>query len=173
MLVEKVYQRGVPMGGVLEANQAQQSPKFVVWATKDPIHANLDRIQLIKGWQKDGVEHEAVFDVACSGGRVPDERTGRCPGNGDAKTSDDDPGVDLQSCEISNEVGNAELKVLWEDEDFDPLIPAFYYFRVLQVPTCRWSSYDAIRLGQDPIEEVSATIQERAWSSSIWYSPGG
>jgi hypothetical protein len=80
-------------------------------------------------------------------------------------------GVDLRTCLIPDDVGATELKVLWEDRDFDSRYPAFYYFHVLQIPTCRWSTYDAIRMGQDPIKEVSATIQERAWSSSIWYSP--
>ena len=162
-LLAKAYAEGVAMGGTLASNHGGANPKFLVWASKDPIHANLDRIQIIKGWREDGVSHERVFDIACSDGAVPEATTGRCPDNGSR--------VDLRSCRISDEVGNAELKVLWEDRDFDPENSAFYYVRVLQNPTCRWSTYDAIRLGQDPIEEVSPTVQERAWSSSIWYSP--
>ena len=162
-MVEKAYLNGVPMGGVLAPNAGGENPKFIVWANKDPIHGSLDRIQMIKGWLENEVQHERVFDIACSDGLVPDASTGRCPDNGAR--------VDLQTCRISDGAGDAELKVLWEDEEFDPESSAFYYVRVLQNPTCRWSTYDAIRLGRDPIDEVSATVQERAWSSSIWYSP--
>jgi hypothetical protein len=162
-LVAKAYSGGVPMGGILEANPADTNPGFLVWAIKDPVHANLDRIQIVKGWREDGVQHEQVFDIACSDGLVPDAKTGRCPDNGAR--------VDLRTCQTTDDTGDAELKVLWEDRNFDPRNPAFYYVRVLQNPTCRWSTYDAIRLGLDPIGEVSPTVQERAWSSSIWYSP--
>jgi hypothetical protein len=162
-LITKAYDGGVPMGGVLEADQDGKNPKFIVWASKDPVHGNLDRIQVIKGWRENGLQKERVFDIACSDGLTPDAETGQC--------ADSRARVDLQTCRISADTGAAELKVLWEDRDFDSKNPAFYYFRVLQIPTCRWSTYDAIRLGQDPIKEVSATIRERAWSSSIWYSP--
>ena len=162
-LLTKAYAGGVPMGGVLGTNHGGENPKFLIWAIKDPVHSNLDRVQMVKGWREDGVIHERVFDIACSDGLVPDLKTGRCPDNGAR--------VDLRSCEISDDAGDAEVKVLWEDMDFDPQNSAFYYVRVLQNPTCRWSTYDAIRLGREPVEEVSATIKERAWSSSIWYSP--
>lgn len=161
--IAKAYAKGVPMGGTLDPSRGEENPKFIVWANKDPIHGNLDRIQMIKGWREDGVQHERVFDIACSDGGVPDEVTGRCPEN--------DARVDLRTCRISNDAGDAELKVLWEDRNFDPEDSAFYYVRVLQNPTCRWSTYDAIRLGRDPIKQVSPTVKERAWSSSIWYSP--
>ena len=154
---------GVPMDGVLGTNHGGENPNFLIWAIKGPVHSNLDRVQMVKGWREDGVIHERVFDIACSDGLVPDLKTGRCPDNGAR--------VDLRSCEISNDAGDAEVKVLWEDMDFDPQSSAFYYVRVLQNPTCRWSTYDAIRLGRKPAREVSATIKERAWSSSIWYSP--
>jgi hypothetical protein len=162
-LVERAYQSGVPMGGVLSPQERPVKPKFLVWATKDPVNANLDRIQLIKAWIEDGAQKEKIFDIACSDGLPPDAVTGRCP--------DNNAQVDLETCQVTEGTGNAELKVLWEDDGFNPDHTSFYYARVLQNPTCRWSTYDAIRLGIKPPKEVPATIQERAWSSAIWYSP--
>lgn len=162
-LVERAYQSGVPMGGVLGNEKVNGKPKLLVWATKDAINANLDRIQLIKGWVEDGEQKELVFDIACSDGQSPDPSTSKCPEN--------NAQVDLETCQITGDTGDSELKVLWEDDDFNPDHASFYYVRVLQNPTCRWSTYDAIRLGIKPIKEVPATIQERAWSSPIWYTP--
>lgn len=167
-LVEKAYQFGVPMGGVLDgpAQDGQGSmlkPKLLVWAAKDPNNASLDRIQVIKGWVENGEQKEEIFDIACADGRSANSTTGKCP-NTNAQ-------VDLETCQITESDGAAELKVLWEDESFNPNYASFYYVRVLQNPTCRWSTYDAIRLGIEPIKEVPAVMQERAWSSPIWYSP--
>jgi len=167
-LVEKAYQAGVPMGGVLKGlaqdNQGSMlKPKLLVWAAKDPNNASLDRIQVIKGWVENGEQKEQIFDIACADGRSPNSTTGKCP-NTNAQ-------VDLETCQITESDGAPELKVLWEDESFNSNYASFYYVRVLQNPTCRWSTYDAIRLGIKPIKEVTTTIQERAWSSPIWYSP--
>ncbi len=163
-LVRKAYAHGLPMGGVLGKNAEEGNPRFLLWATKDPNHANLDRIQVVKGWRENGAQKEQVMDIVCSDGSAPKALSGQC--------NDSGAQVDTKTCQIADGVGQAELKVLWEDKHFDPELSAFYYFRVLQVPTCRWSTYDAMRLGIEPIPEVPSTIQERAWSSPIWYSPG-
>jgi hypothetical protein len=162
-MVRKAYQTGVPMGASLDNPASGLKPKLLIWAMKDPGNAGLDRVQVIKGWVEDGEQKEKIYDVACADGLTPDFATGRCP-----KSSAQ---VDLDTCQITEDDGDAELKVLWEDEAFDPLHASFYYVRVLQNPTCRWSTYDAIRLGIAPVTEVSPTVQERAWSSPIWYSP--
>ncbi|MCW8863890.1 MAG: DUF3604 domain-containing protein [Colwellia sp.] len=162
-LIKDAYEIGVPMGGVLKANRQQQKPNFLVWAVKDPIGANLDRIQMVKGWVENGKIKEEVFDIACSDGASPSSETGKCPDNGAR--------VKLDTCEVSANVGDKEIKVLWTDENFKAEDSSFYYVRVLQNPTCRWSSYDAIRLNVAPPKEISAVLKERAWSSPIWYSP--
>ncbi len=166
-LVPRAYQSGVPMGSSLDVPIAEKrselTPKLLIWATKDPGNANLDRIQIIKGWVEDGEQKEAIYDVACADGQVPNSTSGQCP-PGKAQ-------VNLETCQISEGDGDVELKVLWEDPGFNPNHSSFYYVRVLQNPTCRWSTYDAIRLGIEPVEVTSPTIQERAWSSPIWYSP--
>jgi len=138
-----------------------KSPEFIVWAVRDAMDAPLQRIQMVKGWIDDaGQTHENVVDIACADGLQVDPATGRCPDNGAT--------VDLTSCQYSTGSGATELKTLWRDSDYDPDQSAFYYVRVLMNPTCRWSSYDAIRLGREPDPSVPATIQERAWSSPIW-----
>ena len=120
--------------------------------------------QVIKGWTEvSGRTYEKVFDVACSWGIAPDPETHRCANNG-AK-------VNLDNCEISKNVGSNELKTIWKDPEFNPSIKAFYYVRVLENPTCRWSTWDAIKSGNKPRADVAPTIQERAWSSPIWYVP--
>lgn len=160
---------GVPMGGVLypdtESDAAQQnSPRFLVWATRDPMDAPLQRVQMIKGWiDGEGNAQEKVVDIACADGLTVDPATGRCPDNGAS--------VDLKTCSFSKGSGANELKTLWRDPDYDPAQGAFYYVRVLMNPTCRWSSYDAIRLGRDPDPRVPPTIRERAWTSPIWLEP--
>ena len=162
---------GVPMGGVLHVPQnsdaaQRRSPGFFVWATRDPIDAPLQRVQMIKGWiDADGQTHEKVVDIACSNGLTVDPISGRCADNGAS--------VDVTTCNFSTNSGADELKTVWHDPDYDPSRAAFYYVRVLMNPTCRWSSYDAIRLGREPDPRVPATIRERAWTSPIWLDPAG
>jgi len=153
---------GVAMGGTLSPEDEQAtSPTFFVWAGADFMSAPLQRIQVIKGWiDADGETHERVRDVVCADGLEVDPNTLRCPDNGAA--------VDIASCQTLGERGAGQLMAAWQDEDFDASQDAFYYVRALQNPTCRWSTYDAIRLGRDPDPRVPATIRERAWSSPIW-----
>jgi hypothetical protein len=161
-VIAKAYAGGVPMGGDLVAD-GDRVPRFFVWATRDPNSAPLQTLQIVKGWVEDGTAVEKVIDVACSDGLEPDPATDRCPDNGAT--------VDLADCSISSDVGAAELQTLWTDPDFHPGKRAFYYVRVLENPKCRWSTWDAVRAGVDPREDVPATIQDRAWSSPIWYAP--
>ena len=128
------------------------------------MSAPLQRIQVVKGWiDADGQTHEEVRDIACADGLEVDPKTHRCPDNGAS--------VDVGTCELRGERGAKQLMTAWRDDDFDPSQDAFYYVRVLQNPTCRWSTYDAIRLGREPDPRVPATIRERAWSSPIWVDP--
>lgn len=163
--VPSLIKNGVPMGGVLQPDATKQkSPSFFVWATRDPIDAPLQRVQMIKGWlDAQGQTHEKVVDIACSDGLTVDPTSDRCP--------DNNANVDLETCSYSQGSGADELKTLWHDPDYDPAQGAFYYARVLMNPTCRWSSYDAIRLGREPDPRVPATIRERAWTSPIWLDP--
>ncbi|MEZ5550536.1 MAG: DUF3604 domain-containing protein [Pseudomonadales bacterium] len=158
------YQKAVPMGGDLLARGAA-APAFFVWAARAPDSAPLQRIQIVKGWMADGESREQVYDVACSGGASPDPGTYRCPDNG-AK-------VDVTTCEIDEARGAAELGALWRDPGFDPAQRAVYYARVLENPTCRWSTWDALRAGAALRPDLPAVIQERAWSSPIWFEPSG
>jgi hypothetical protein len=162
-LVADGYAGGVTMGSDL-LGRDEGEPRFLVWATRDPLSAPLQRLQVIKGWLAGGETFEKVHDVACSDGAVPDPATQRCPDNGAR--------VNLADCSISADVGAAELKALWRDPDFDAAQKAFYYVRVLENPTCRWSTWDAVRAGVEPRPDLKKTIQERAWSSPIWYVPG-
>jgi hypothetical protein len=152
------------MGGTLQADD-DQAPVFLAWAAADPNTAQLQRVQIIKGWREDGEHQELVYDVACSDGLTVDPDTHRCPDNGARVSSDD--------CSISADAGAGELKTMWRDPDFSPDQEAFYYVRVLENPVCRWSTWDAIRSGNEPRSDLPATIQERAWSSPIWYSATG
>ena len=139
-------------------------PQFMVWALRDLKRAPLDRVQIIKGWTElSGKPHEKIYDVACADGRRPDSKTKLC--------RDTRAKVNLNNCRISKNLGADELKAVWQDPDFDPNLKAFYYVRVLENPTCRWSSWDAIKSGEIPRADLPATIQERAWSSPIWYIP--
>jgi hypothetical protein len=160
--VKNAYAKGVPMGGDLPAGKGKE-PSFIVWAVKDPDDANLDRIQIIKGWTKQGQIFEKIYDVAWSGDRKPDPTTGKLPAVGST--------VDIPKATYTNTIGAVELKKEWKDPEFDPSLHAFYYARVLQIPTPRWSTYDAAKLGVAPPARVPATVQERAWTSPIWYAP--
>ena len=160
--VEQADRLGVPMGADLAADGGE-APSFVVWASRDAGSAALQRLQIIKGWIEDGETQEAVFDIACSDGLSPDPISHRCPDNGAS--------VDISTCEISSDLGAASLFNTWNDPEFDASQRALYYVRVLENPTCRWSTWDAIRNGTPPNPDLHATIQERAWSSPIWYTP--
>jgi hypothetical protein len=162
--IEKAYQGGVPMGGDLPAKPANaKAPIFAVWAQKDPESGNLDRIQIIKGWYARGHGWEIIYDVAWSDNRQPDPETGKLPPVGNT--------VDIEKATYSNNIGDTQLSAVWTDPDFDPGLHAVYYVRVLEIPTPRWSTYDAAKLGIPVPKGVPATIQERAWSSPIWYTP--
>jgi len=161
--VATAYASGVAMGGKLAARR-DTSPRLLAWAIGDPASAPLQRLQIIKGWATGGQTFERVYDVACSGGTAPDPVTHRCDDNGAQ--------VDTSDCSYSPRIGTTELKALWSDPDFDPGERAFYYVRVLENPTCRWSTWDAIRSGVDPRPDMPTTLQERAWSSPIWIEPG-
>jgi len=163
-LVSEAYQKGVTMGSDLLHNE-NKIPEFLVWAQRDKNGAPLQRIQIIKGWidNNSGRPKEKVYDVACSDGMQPDPTTNRCPDNGAR--------VNINDCSISTNVGSSELKTVWKDPEFAPDDKTFYYVRVLENPTCRWSTWDAIKAGYKPREGLHETIQERAWSSPIWYIP--
>jgi hypothetical protein len=157
------YEKGVPMGGDLPATQSAAAPSFMVYALKDPIGANLDRIQIVKGWlDADGKTRETVYDVAWSDGREPDAN-GKLPPVGNT--------VDLDNANWTNTIGAAELGAVWTDPDFDPGQRAFYYARVIEIPTPRWIVYDAFRFGVELPEDATTTHQERAYTSPIWYTP--
>ena len=159
-MVKKAYAGGVPMGGDLKA-QGSASPDFLLWATRDAGSAPLQRLQVIKGWiDTDGKTHERVYDVACAGGAAVDPATQRCPDN-NAK-------VDITTCAFNADSGADELKAHWRDPDFTAGDNAFYYVRALENPTCRWSTWDAVRAGSPPNPSLPTTIQERVWSSPIW-----
>ncbi|MEM7080143.1 MAG: DUF3604 domain-containing protein [Pseudomonadota bacterium] len=160
--IAKAYAEGVAMGSELLAN-GDTAPSLLAWATRDPNNAALQRLQIVKGWTVDGAHNERVYDVACSDGGKVDQKTHRCPDNGAQ--------VDLTNCAITEGVGAAELKAIWQDPDFDPAHNAFYYVRVLENPTCRWSTWDAIKEGVRPRTDLQPTIQERAWGSPIWFRP--
>jgi len=154
---------GVSMGGELKPATARGAPQFIVSAQKDPASAWLQRIQIIKGWIHDGRPRERVYDVVCADGLTVDPLSHRCP--------DNRARVDLHTCEYDRERGAVELSAQWTDPEFDPAVPAFYYARVLENPSCRWSTWDSLRSGMPLSDKVPATIQERAWSSPIWFDP--
>jgi hypothetical protein len=157
------YEKGVPMGGDLRDRDNAGAPTFMVYALRDAIGANLDRIQIVKGWlDKKGNTHEKVYDVAGSPGREPDAN-GMLPPVGNT--------VDVASANWTNTIGASELGVVWTDPDFDPQQMAFYYARVLEIPTPRWVVYDAFRFGIELPEDAETTHQERAYTSPIWYTP--
>ena len=159
------YRRGVPMGGDLSAAPAGKTPTFVIQAMRDPDGANLDRIQVIKGWlDARGQAHERIYDVALSDGRKADAE-GRC------KTPVGST-VDVPNATYRNSIGTPVLTAFWKDPHFDPRERAFYYVRVLEIPTPRWTAFDAKFYGVRMPEEVPMTVQERAYTSPVWYTPG-
>jgi hypothetical protein len=157
------YQKGVPMGGDLRNAPAGASPTFLVAALKDPLGGNLDRIQIIKGWVDSDNRHERIYDVAVSDGRTIGS-DGRC------KTPVGST-VDVANANWTNSIGDTEIITVWKDPDFDPDQRAFYYVRVLEIPTPRWTAYDAKYFGIEMGDEVPMTIQQRAYTSPIWYTP--
>jgi hypothetical protein len=163
--VHQSYGGGVPMGGDLPSMPEGKgtAPSFVVRAVKDPTSANLDRIQIIKGWTQDGQSFEKIFDVAWSGDRKPEKWSGRVPAIQST--------VDLEKATYTNDVGSTELKSVWIDPEFDSSLHAFYYARVLEIPTPRWTLIQAVQAGVPPPDVVPLTGQERAWTSPIWYTP--
>ena len=157
------YEKGVPMGGDLTKAPEGKAPTFMVYALRDPIGANLDRIQIVKGWMEaDGTLKEMVYDVAWSGERKLDAN-GKLPPVGNT--------VDLEAANWTNTIGASELGTVWKDRDFDPKHRAFYYARVLEIPTPRWVLYDKLRLGAKIPKGVKLVHQERAYTSPIWYTP--
>lgn len=159
--VEEGYAKGVPMGGDLPVANGK-TPQFIVWATKDPIGPGLDRIQIIKGWLDDGEMKEKIYNVA-----VSDKREIRKDGSVEPLKAT----VNLETGDFDGTMGSAELITIWKDPDFDPSQKAFYYARVLQLPTARWTLYDEIRENVKYPESVPKSIVERAWTSPIWYTP--
>lgn len=164
--VKTGYDAGVPMGQdlpIMSKHDLAKSPTFAVWALKDPESANLDRIQIVKGWYQNGYPQEKVFDVVWSDDRKVNANTGKLPSVGNT--------VDLKTATYTNDIGDSQLSTVWTDPEFDPTEHAVYYVRVLEIPTPRWSTYDAVSLGIEPPAGVAPLIQERAWSSPIWYTP--
>ena len=159
--VKRAYQGGVPMGGDLGKARRNKAPRFLVIASKDSVGANLDRIQVVKAWvDESGELKDKVFDVSWSGERLADSE-GKLPAVGNT--------VDLTTATYRNTIGAPQLSTVWQDPEFNADTSALYYARVIEIPTPRWSTYDAVRAGLPLLEEVAATIQERAWSSPIWY----
>ena len=159
------YRKGVPMGGDLIGGLKKgRRPSFMVVAAKDPDEANLDRIQIVKGWvDGKGQLREKVYDVALSDGRRVSRRTGKAPPVGNT--------VDLKTATYTNSIGDPELAVQWTDPNFDPSIRAFYYVRVIEIPKPRWTAYDAVFFKRAMKAGIPMTVQDRAYSSPIWYEP--
>ena len=176
-MLEEPYRTGVPMGSDLPdppGGNAGDGPRFVVWAMKDPNSANLQKIQIVKGWAETSEPSaafapsgsqtaEQVYDVVCADGLEPDPRTHRCADNGAQ--------VNLSDCSYSTDLGAAELSTTWTDPDFDPAQRAFYYVRALENPTCRWTTHRALARGVATPPSDPPTVKERAWSAPIWYTP--
>jgi len=160
-MITKAYEGGVPMGGDLNASKT--APSFLVWAMRDPRNAPLQRLQMVKVWHDGTSAQERLYDIACSDSGTVDPNTHRCPDNGAS--------VNLEDCSISTDKGAPELKTLWQDPDFNSDISASYYVRVLENPTCRWSTWDALKAGVERHPDLQPTLQERAYTSPIWYNP--
>lgn len=157
------YKKGVPMGADMNENKERKPAQLLIWALKGPNSGNLDRIQVVKGWlDKNGKSLTKIYNVVWSGDRTL-EANGSLPFVGNT--------VNIPDASYTNTIGSTELKTVWTDPDFDASVAAFYYLRVLEIPTPRWSTYDAKELGIEPPKDFPATIQERAWTSPIWYTP--
>ena len=161
--VKAAYDGGVPMGGDLPVQAGTTAPTFILHAIKDPNSGNLDRVQIVKITTKNGKSQEKVFDVLWSDERKVDPKTGKLPAVGNT--------VDIKNATYTNSIGATELVGQWTDPAFDPNASATYYARVLEIPTPRWSTYWAAKLGVPPNPTVPATVQQRAWTSPIWYTP--
>ena len=155
-MVTDGYAKGVPMGGDYAGTEA---PQFLVWAMKDPIGPNLDRIQIVRGWVENNEQHDAIFDVVASGDRL----------QADGTVTPIDAPIDLATGAFDAEKGDPELMGVWSDPTWDPGQNAFYYVRVLQLPTARWTLYDEINAGVTYPDDVKREIVERAWASPIWH----
>ena len=165
-VAEAGYRKGVPMGAELPARPANTSgPTLLVHAAKDAIGANLDRIQIVKCWTTRGMPFEKVIDVAASDGRTPNPVSGDLAPVGDT--------VDVSTATYRNDIGATELSAAWTDPEFDPSEACVYYARILEIPTPRWSTYDAVKHGKPLPKNVPASIQQRAWTSPVWYTPSG
>lgn len=162
--IREAYANGVPMGSDLShSGERSESPTFIIRATKDAEGANLDRVQMVKGYlDESGEQKEKIFEVVWAGDRTIGN-DGKLPAIGNT--------VDISNASYTNDIGAISFETIWTDPDFDPNQSAFYYLRVLEIPTPRWSTYDAAALGIDPLPALPTTIQERAWSSPIWYKP--
>jgi hypothetical protein len=156
------YAKGVPMGGDLLGDPAGRAPTFLVAGLKDPLSGNLDRIQIVKVWLEGKRHRERVYDVVGSDGRRAGT-DGKLPPVGNT--------VDVASATWTNTIGDPELMSVWTDPDFDPAQPAAYYARVLEIPTPRWTAYEAARYGLELPPEIPVVTQERAYTSPIWYTP--
>lgn len=162
--VSRAYAQGVPMGGDLPVSKAPgKSPVFAVWAVKDPNGASLDRVQIVKVWTESGKKKEKIFNIAFAGDRKVDPETGSISPVGNS--------VDPKTLHYDNSIGATELKTIWRDPEFDARTGAIYYVRVLEIPTPRWTTMMAKKAGTNPPAGVPETIQERGWSSPIWYRP--
>jgi hypothetical protein len=163
--VEQGYARGVPMGGELSAASADAGgPAFIIRAIRDPDGANLDRVQVVKGWvDAKGEMHERIYDVAVSDDRTigEDGRSREAVGST----------VDIATATYTNSIGDSQLTTHWRDPGFDPQQSAFYYVRVIEIPTPRWTAYDAVRFNVKMSDDITMTLQERAYTSPIWYTP--
>jgi hypothetical protein len=161
--LNQAYEKGVPMGGDLTSAPQGKAPTLVVHAIKEPDGANLDRIQIIKGWvDNSGKPQHKIYNIALSDDRKADS-DGNIPAVGNT--------VNENEATYTNTIGDTELKVTWSDPDFDASLPALYYARVIEIPTPRWSTYDAVRNNLKRPEDVPVSIQERAWTSPVWYTP--
>jgi hypothetical protein len=170
--VATAYAKGVTMGADLAPNTVDsesaafqdRAPQFAIWAQADASSAPLQRLQIIKGWiDATGETHEDVIDVTCAGGVAVNPANNRCPDNGAT--------VNLSDCSFSAKTGDTELRTVWTDPNFNASERAFYYARILENPTCRWNTWDAVKAGTVPRSDLAATLQERAWSSPIQYMP--
>jgi hypothetical protein len=161
---EQGYARGVPMGGDLRPGPDGEAPKFMVRALRDPDGPNLDRIQVIKGWlDANGELQEQIYDIACADREIVDNAC-----DGDVGNT-----VDIENATYTNDIGRAVLGGYWQDPDFDPSLRAFYYTRVIQIPSPRWTAYDAKFFGVEMPEGTAMTVTDRAYTSPIWYTPQG